>query len=62
MTSVNAELYHRENDRKNEEYARAIEERDAEDNGCSCYGFVSCPYPTCEKRESSANHLPKEQP
>jgi len=53
MTSVNAELYHREHDRKNEEHARAIEEREVED-GCSCYGFVSCPYPTCEKRESSA--------
>lgn len=30
MTSVNAELYHREHDRKNEEHERALEEREAE--------------------------------
>lgn len=30
MTSVNAELYHREFDRKNEKYARELEEREAE--------------------------------
>jgi hypothetical protein len=52
MTSVNAELYHREHDRKNEQYERDLEKREteSEDDGCSCYGFVSCPYPTCERR------------
>jgi hypothetical protein len=29
MTSVNAELYHREHDRKNEKYEREIEKREA---------------------------------
>lgn len=30
MTSVNAELYHREHDRKNEKYAQELERRETE--------------------------------
>jgi hypothetical protein len=38
MTSVNAELYHREFDRKNEKYAEELEKQEAvrEDEQCEC--------------------------
>lgn len=51
MTSVNAELYHREHDRKNEEHARAV------DNACPVCDFApsdDCPRTECPRHDDNS--------
>jgi len=39
----------------NDEY-RMLEKLANSAHECECYGFVSCPYSTCAKRESSSDN------